>query len=342
MANKIVARITTPKKVTARLMNAVEYIIGPEGPQGPKGDSLEFNWDGSNLGIRVEGQEEYEYQDLQGPQGIQGIPGEKGETGEQGPQGEQGIQGLPGEQGETGEQGIQGIPGEKGKDALINGVNTLTIQEGNNIKLTQHDNTLRIDNTYEYNDTDIKTNIKSLEELTGELDRDLSNAINDIEALETDKADRTEIPDVSEFIKKTVDDLTNYYLKSETYTQTEVNQLIGAIKTISMKVLPTRPEIGETNIIYLIPSTKSETENIYEEWIYVDSKWELIGSTKCDLSNYYTKDEINTILFDYITSTDLEETLKDYASKNYVDTSISNAIGNIDTLLQDLDTGSGV
>ena len=33
---------------------------------GPEGKSLEFNWDGKNLGIRVEGQTEYQYVNLQG------------------------------------------------------------------------------------------------------------------------------------------------------------------------------------------------------------------------------------------------------------------------------------
>ncbi len=49
---------------------------GDPGPQGPKGDSLEFTWDGTKLGVRVEGGTEYIYVDLQGPQGEQGPPGE--------------------------------------------------------------------------------------------------------------------------------------------------------------------------------------------------------------------------------------------------------------------------
>lgn len=282
---KIQSNLKSPDRVKSKLINKAEFIIGPEGPpgpQGPQGNSLEYNWDGTNLGVRVEGQEEYEYQDLLGPQGEQG---------------------------------------EKGDNALINGVNVLTIQEGNNIELVQQDDTLIINNTYEYDDTDIKTNIQSLEELTGELDKDLSNAQNDIESLETEKADRTEIPDVSEFIKNTVDNLVNYYKKTETYTQSEVNQLIGAVKSVSMKVVPTRPETGETNIIYLVPSATQTSDNVYDEWIYVDNKWELIGNTVANLINYYTKEEINTLLFDYITSNDLENVLENYVSKTKIATS---------------------
>lgn len=56
--------------------------------------------------------------------------------------------------------------------------------------------------------------------------------------------------------------------------------------------LPT--EDIKTNIIYMKPSEKSEDENIYEEWMYINNTWEMVGSTAVDLSNYYTKDEIAT------------------------------------------------
>lgn len=54
---------------------------------GHDGKSLEFNWDGTQLGVRVEGDPTYDYVDLQGPQGIQGEQGPKGDEGEQGPKG---------------------------------------------------------------------------------------------------------------------------------------------------------------------------------------------------------------------------------------------------------------
>jgi hypothetical protein len=57
---------------------------------------LEFNWDGTKLGIRVQGQTDYSYTDLKGS---------KGDTGAQGPKGEQGA---PGAQGPKGEQGAPG------------------------------------------------------------------------------------------------------------------------------------------------------------------------------------------------------------------------------------------
>lgn len=52
--------------------------------------------------------------------------------------------------------------------------------------------------------------------------------------------------------------------------------------------LPTNPE---SNVIYLIPSTTSITENVYDEKMYINNTWETIGSTQADLTNYYTKPE---------------------------------------------------
>lgn len=182
-------------------------------------------------------------------------------------------------------------------------------------------------NSAKYDDTEIKQDINNIDiELEG-ITGNINNIANDVEKnkqdileleenqnyLEETKANKI---DLKGFIKNTVNDLVYYYKKSETYTQTEVNQLIGAIKTISMKLVPVRPETGEANIIYLVPSKKIEQENIYDEWIYVNNQWELIGTTQIDLSNYYTKKQINTLLYDYITSNDLEDILENYALKS--------------------------
>ena len=72
----------------------VSTATGQKGDPGPKGDQ----------GI----------QGVAGPQGLQGEPGPKGDTGERGPQGLQGPVGPKGDRGEKGEQGQQGIQGIQG------------------------------------------------------------------------------------------------------------------------------------------------------------------------------------------------------------------------------------
>ena len=92
------------------------------------------------------------------------------------------------------------------------------------------------------------------------------------------------------FITNTVNNLTNYYTSSNTYTKTEVDQLIGAISTLDIQIVQTLPATGSTSTIYLVPKTASTNDN-YDEYIYVSNSWEHIGSTEVDLSNYYTKTE---------------------------------------------------
>ena len=89
----------------------------------------------------------------------------------------------------------------------------------------------------------------------------------------------------SGFITKAVNDLTNYYLKSETYTKEEVQSLISAINSVTLQKVDSLPEPGESNVIYLVPKSGSGND-IYDEYIYIDGKPEHIGSTQVDLSNY--------------------------------------------------------
>ena len=89
----------------------------------------------------------------------------------------------------------------------------------------------------------------------------------------------------SGFITKAVNNLTNYYLKSETYTKKEVQSLISAINSVTLQKVDSLPEPGESNVIYLVPKSGSGND-IYDEYIFIDGKPEHIGSTQVDLSNY--------------------------------------------------------
>lgn len=138
--------------------------------------------------------------------------------------------------------------------------------------------------------------------------------------------DLTNKPDLSNFITNTVDNLVNYYKKSETYTQTEVNNLISAISTMNILVVQTLPTQDiSTTTIYLLPRQTGETNNVYDEYIYVSNNWEKIGSTDIDLSNYYTKAEVDTLLANI--------DLSNYYTKTQVDALIPDISGKQDTLV---------
>ena len=92
------------------------------------------------------------------------------------------------------------------------------------------------------------------------------------------------------FIDNTVSNLVNYYTKTNTYSKDEVNTLIGNLATISIQIVSSLPETGASNIIYLIAKATADGEqNTYDEYLWTGSKFEKIGDTTIDLSNYLTK-----------------------------------------------------
>lgn len=181
----------------------------------------------------------------------------------------------------TVEEWIQSLKGEKGEDGIDgkDGEPGTTIYSELEDKPSINNITLEGNKTLEELGIQEKGNYVTEIELSQNLDK---------------KANKEDIPDVSSFITNTVNNLTNYYTKLETYTQSEVNNLIGSITTINFKVVDTLPEIGESNLIYLVPSITKSIQNIKDEYIWVDNNWESIGSTQVDLTNYYNKSEVDS------------------------------------------------
>lgn len=54
---------------------------------------------------------------------------------------------------------------------------------------------------------------------------------------------------------------------------------------LKIVVVEELPETGSTDTFYLVPKISSQTNNLYDEYIY-NNGWELIGSTEIDLTNY--------------------------------------------------------
>lgn len=100
----------------------------------------------------------------------------------------------------------------------------------------------------------------------------------------------------SGFITNAVENLTNYYLKTETYTQSEVDNLIGAITTLNIEVVNALPSSNiSTTTIYLVPKTTAQTNNAYDEYVYSNNNWEKIGDTEIDLSGYWSTSDLTAI-----------------------------------------------
>ena len=144
---------------------------------------------------------------------------------------------------------------------------------------------------------------------------------------------------IANFITKSVNDLTYYYLKSETYTQAEINQLIAAVQQFtyqSVAELPTA-SADTMNKIYLVPSTNPKTKNVKDEFITISVtdqgtttySWEQIGSTEIDLSGYYTSAQTDAAI-----SAALNAALASYSTTEQMNTAIATAIANYYTKAQ--------
>ena len=73
-----------------------------------------------------------------------------------------------------------------------------------------------------------------------------------------------------------------------------VAEKLGALNAgLKIEVVDILPELGnaDSQTIYFIQSEKTEEQNIYDEYLLVNGAWEHLGTTKVDLSGYYTKIE---------------------------------------------------
>lgn len=65
---------------------------------------------------------------------------------------------------------------------------------------------------------------------------------------------------------------------------------------LKIEVVEILPLLGDADsqTIYFIQSEEPEEQNTYDEYLLVNGAWEHLGTTKIDLSGYYTKEESNS------------------------------------------------
>lgn len=73
-----------------------------------------------------------------------------------------------------------------------------------------------------------------------------------------------------------------------------LKDLIDNLSTVEFTIVDTLPSTGNNGIIYLVKKSGSSND-IYDEYIYVNGSWEKVGDTAIDLSNYYTIPQVNAI-----------------------------------------------
>ena len=89
---------------------------------------------------------------------------------------------------------------------------------------------------------------------------------------------------------------SNNETKKVSITQLKV-KLTEDITNLHFLIVQTLPTTDiQTNIIYLVPKSPSGTNDIYDEYVYINNNWEKIGNKSIDLSDYYTKTQVDNLI----------------------------------------------
>ena len=65
---------------------------------------------------------------------------------------------------------------------------------------------------------------------------------------------------------------------------------VANIERFSAVIVSVLPESGEINKMYLVPKTAGTPDDGYDEYLFIDSKWEKVGTTNIDLTGYLKKE----------------------------------------------------
>ena len=96
---------------------------------------------------------------------------------------------------------------------------------------------------------------------------------------------------IENIIQQMSENLVNLY-----YTKGEVDLLINDLEFGIMRKVDALPAVGQEHIIYVVPKAAPATG--FDEWLWMadENRFELIGDTNIDLSDYYKKSEVDTLV----------------------------------------------
>lgn len=124
--------------------------------------------------------------------------------------------------------------------------------------------------------------------------------------------------------------LTNVYTKTE--TDTAIATAIAAVDHLSREIVETLPENASENVIYMVLRGDGTGQDVYNEYMYINGAWEIIGDTSVDLTGYAKTEDIlvKSVSSDFTVTGDGQLTLKADAAPEINGSNISNiAITNV-------------
>ena len=90
-------------------------------------------------------------------------------------------------------------------------------------------------------------------------------------------------------------EILNGNSETEGSVQKQINDALAGITGFDVSVVETLPEEGVKGVFYLILNNGSEDDNVYDEYIWNTDSFEKIGTTKVDLTDYAKKEELAKI-----------------------------------------------
>lgn len=81
-----------------------------------------------------------------------------------------------------------------------------------------------------------------------------------------------------------------------------VTSAIADIEHFSAKIVSSLPTTGKSNVLYLVAKSAAASGNGYDEYLFINNTWELIGCTDIDLSGYVKASEMHAVTNDEIST----------------------------------------
>ena len=85
---------------------------------------------------------------------------------------------------------------------------------------------------------------------------------------------------------------TNQMIPGAAAVRDFVVDAIAGLTHLTKEVVPQRPNTGDDNVLYLVPTDKPGT---YKQWMYIGGSWFDFGDTDIDLSGYWATDDLEAM-----------------------------------------------
>lgn len=121
------------------------------------------------------------------------------------------------------------------------------------------------------------------------------------------------IPDLTPYVKQeNIPTKLSQLENDKTFkTEKEIQSMIEKASSLKKEVVTSLPTTGKDDVIYLVKDDKGKDNNNYLEYLWLNGKYELIGSTQVDLSGYAKQEDIlaSKIIDKYVLTKDFRTAL---------------------------------